>query len=597
MTALVPLYLDVLPAHPRPQPLESLTSYLKRIALANGLRTITTLAYLMRATKPVQLLKNLPVPALGRLARLTACSVPQCLALTFYHLGWKFDRSRTLGRFLANGVAATLRYCPACLAENGCYSLTWSFPWLEGCPRHGLRLLERCGHCGAWIDLTMPRLAVRFIVHCPQCAGDLRQCVSPALAALDQQTAACRQADLAYLLTPQAWQSEKPWVAAAARQRLGFVRVKQGITIQALMQQSGLRDKAVLAIENETLSGTGETFQDYLRFADYFQVSLAQVFREAEEMGYLTRAQLSQEAFRRRFQQTLDHLKQQGIPVTQKQVGLGMGCTPPALRHDPAIHQVLREEALHRKQHTPAHERALLHVTQQTIQALEAQGKRVSYRAISLRIGWTQGQIKPFFPSVETLIQEAIARYASQCQQRELTLLAQTQQAIAAFEACGQPITQEAIACALGISPMMVGDRPALQTLVNQAKQRTQHQRRREMLAQVEALVASLTKQGTRISQTLLAERVGIERDYFRTDPELNALWRACLREQRRAHAADLLGRVRSAIGQLRARHQPLTLRRIERLVGMSRMTLKRYPQIRQVFEAHHLLRPGGRRP
>lgn len=594
MTDPVSLYLDVLPAHPRPQPLESLTSYLRRVALANGLRTITSLAYLMRVSKPRLLLRDLPVVALNRLARLTGCSVSQCLSLTFYHLGWKFNRSRTVGRFLVNSISSTLRYCPDCLAENGYYALTWSFPWLEGCPRHGLRLLERCGHCGGMIDLTMPRLVVRSITHCPECAGDLRRCIAPTLAVLDQQTCACREEALTYLLTPQPWQSENPWVAAAARQRLGFVRLKQGITAPALMQQSVLRQNAILAIENETLSGTGETFQDYLRFADYFKVSLGQVFREAEEAGYLTKAQLSQEAFHSRFQQTLERLKQQGIPVTQKQVSLGMGCMPAALRKYPAIHQVLREEALHRKQHTPAHERALLHVTQQAIQTLESQGKRVSYRAISLRIGWTPEQIKPFFSSVETLIQEAITRYVNQCQQRETTLLKQAQQSIKALVACGQPITQKEIAHALGISPVMVGDRLVIQALIDDAKRQMEHELWRDTVARVEALLASLRQQETLVSQQLLAEHVGITRDYFRTDPELRVLWQAYVREQRRVHAAQLLERVYSAMGQLHAQQRCLTLRGIERIVGVSRTTLKQYPQIRQVFEAHQLLRPRG---
>lgn len=40
------------------------------------------------------------------------------------------------------------RYCPACLADDGAWRLSWRLPWITCCPHHELRLCWRCPSCG-----------------------------------------------------------------------------------------------------------------------------------------------------------------------------------------------------------------------------------------------------------------------------------------------------------------------------------------------------------------------------------------------------------------------------------------------------------------
>jgi hypothetical protein len=40
------------------------------------------------------------------------------------------------------------RYCPACLAESGVWSIRWRLPWIFACHRHHVLLAERCPSCG-----------------------------------------------------------------------------------------------------------------------------------------------------------------------------------------------------------------------------------------------------------------------------------------------------------------------------------------------------------------------------------------------------------------------------------------------------------------
>ena len=132
-------YFDTLPVHPQPAYLESLTSYLTRLAEANGLATIRHLFKLCFPTGPVRLsfqTGDFPPASFGGLPTLTQCTEERLLATTFYHLGKKFNRvlqPRPLAQFLSGGIAYRfLRYCPLCVAERGYYSLLWRFLVVEG---------------------------------------------------------------------------------------------------------------------------------------------------------------------------------------------------------------------------------------------------------------------------------------------------------------------------------------------------------------------------------------------------------------------------------------------------------------------------------
>src|SRR5579871_1135197 len=152
-------YLDRLPLHPQPEPLESFSSYLLRLTEANEHRRYSDLSHLFSIpTSTFFQIADYPLRSFGVLPKRTGCSLDRLLATTLFHVAKKFRRSTLplfFARFFAGSLGNFLRYCPACLKEAPYYSLLWRFLALPGCDTHQLRLLEQCGHCGSQIPLSL----------------------------------------------------------------------------------------------------------------------------------------------------------------------------------------------------------------------------------------------------------------------------------------------------------------------------------------------------------------------------------------------------------------------------------------------------------
>jgi hypothetical protein len=61
------------------------------------------------------------------------------------------------------------RLCGACCAQSPCHKIEWQFKGMQGCDRHGLRLLSECPNCGArfklpalWVDGWCQRCFLEF---------------------------------------------------------------------------------------------------------------------------------------------------------------------------------------------------------------------------------------------------------------------------------------------------------------------------------------------------------------------------------------------------------------------------------------------------
>ena len=160
---IVLYYFDTLPLRPRPQPLESFTSYLTRIAQANGISRLSGLNAFFGDYSHISSFADYPPRSFGMLPTLAAHSEAELLATTFYHAGKKFGRvyqPRFLARFFSGLIASSLRFCPLCLQEDLFYRLTWRFLSLRGCPKHACRLLEQCSYCGCPIPIFASPLRI-----------------------------------------------------------------------------------------------------------------------------------------------------------------------------------------------------------------------------------------------------------------------------------------------------------------------------------------------------------------------------------------------------------------------------------------------------
>src|SRR5438128_78696 len=110
-------HFDVLPVHPPAEPLESLTSYLIRLAQENSITSvdgITALCFPYQDRRIARDFADYP-PTSFEIVEASGVKEVALLGMTFFHLGVKFGRSpkpQPLSRFLTGSIAPYLRYCP-----------------------------------------------------------------------------------------------------------------------------------------------------------------------------------------------------------------------------------------------------------------------------------------------------------------------------------------------------------------------------------------------------------------------------------------------------------------------------------------------------
>ncbi len=278
-------YFDVLPLRPRPKSLESLTSYLIRLAYVNGISTIadlTTVFFPSVDDKTIHTLSDLPMEDYGELPTLAQIDPGLLCTLTLHPVLIKFDRlgsPTTQGTFLAGSTARHLRFCPICLGNDPYYHLPWRFLKLQGCHKHGCQLLDHCGHCGATIRLLPKTLRIGV---CPSCSCDLSACPAPALTDADRLAAHQQLRDLEFLLKPDPKGTKTGQLRPALA--LAFSRMRQpgGMSVAELARASGLPHESLHKIEQAGSSQRGARLSFYHAYADHFGMGLQDLFDVAQ---------------------------------------------------------------------------------------------------------------------------------------------------------------------------------------------------------------------------------------------------------------------------------------------------------------------------
>ena len=280
-------YFDVLPLHPRPEYLESLTSYLKRLAELNGISSIDGISALCFPHQNRRITRDIadyPPVSFSGLTIVGTWSEEILRTTTFFHLAVKFGRStlpQPMSRFLSGCVGQYLRYCPVCFAEQRIryYLLTWRFLLVTCCCKHRCRLLETCGHC----DELIPLFRSPFIVgNCPRCRQNLKLCA----AASESDEAALEVSknvhdDIVFLLTPQLWEANSGSIIKRVGRRFADMRQMKRLTAVEVASQIGVTLTIVEGIERGDFQGRGATLQCYFKYAHYLCLNLKEVFSDA----------------------------------------------------------------------------------------------------------------------------------------------------------------------------------------------------------------------------------------------------------------------------------------------------------------------------
>lgn len=274
-------YFDTLPLHPPPAPLESLTSYLIRLAQINGILSVDGLSALFFPQQDRRIPRSLadyPPLSFSTLQAVTLCPEPALRAATFYHGVVKFGRSshpQPVSRFLSGSLGASLRYCPLCLNERLYYRLTWRFLVVEGCTEHRCRLLDRCTFCQHAIPLFAAPLKLGI---CHTCKHELSACSSELLTEESRQQVYAYDMAIQFLLTPHPLEVGRKQGVKSLGKLLSSKRREMLLTAPEAANQLGISLSRVEGMERGNTLGRGATLYNYVTYADLLHVSLQEAF-------------------------------------------------------------------------------------------------------------------------------------------------------------------------------------------------------------------------------------------------------------------------------------------------------------------------------
>ena len=277
-------FFEVLPLHPQPEYLESLTSYLMRLAELNGISSIDGLSALSFPYQDRGITRGIadyPPVSMGSLMILGACSEAVLRPTTFFHLTTKFGRStlpQPTSRFLSGCISQNLRYCPLCINSQQVkyYLLHWRFCVVTCCYKHKCRLLETCGHCGESIPLFVSPFKLG---NCPKCQHNLAQCAT-ALVSDEAELESARHLldDIIFLLTPQQWEGNSNSIIRRVGRKLAHMRQMKQLTAVELADQIEVTLTGIEGIERGDPQRKGATLQSYIKYARLLRLGLKEVF-------------------------------------------------------------------------------------------------------------------------------------------------------------------------------------------------------------------------------------------------------------------------------------------------------------------------------
>lgn len=575
--------IEALPIHPQPQPLETLTSYITRLAHANGFRFIHGLRYLLDIRYSLGTWHDLPPKSFGLLPQAAHCSEARLLETTVYHLGRKFGRTRlsAFTKFMAGTLADRRRYCPHCLTETGYDRLPWRFSDILGCVDHHCLLLEACPYCHHQLPVFASPLN-SFTCRC--CGYDLREAQAPPL--LDIEANLRRWDELVYLLTPQLWELQQPRIINIARQVLGFMRMQRGILSRETAEYLNIKKSSFIMLEHDRGRIGGDMFLYYQRYAQFLGVSFEALFEQAAVDVYKGKLERFEDARLAMVEQIIHDLREAGIRVTQRRVGERLGVEPNVLRGMPRVHACLRQAALERDGKTAQHEQALLDHIEAIIQRFRAHGRPTSVRAIAAELNVQESFFNPF-PHVLARLRMLLQENQREKQAYADSLLQKTQQVVERMRQENHPLSAKAVAQQLNMTDSNLKNYPAIRAYLKTiipSPQVQRQQREAILVERVQTAIAQLRTEGKFPTRKAITAMTGVSRSDFDYYPRLKAIRVQLLHSRGPAHEAYLLEKVRLAVQELRAAGLPVVRPLLEEKVGLAYGTLKYYPRIHRFW-------------
>lgn len=583
-----PFYFDVLPIRPQPEPLESFTSYLMRLGEANRIRYPCDLGHrLFPGQNPysVRILTDHVPVTWGVVPQQACCSEAQLLATTFHHLGRKFGRptqARAMSGFLHGAIAlSSLRYCPLCLQEQRYYRLTWRFLSLTGCPYHSCRLLDRCGACHQPIRLLHNTIRVGI---CPSCQMPLHTAAVAPLSAQEQWQCQQREQELTYLLAPQPWETGDVAASVAVGHLLERLRWQKELNPADLAHQIGLSSTGVRHLERGKTQGVGVSFQRYFRYAAFMRVSLQQLFRnELDAFAPLPDSRPTREMEMTAILQTaIEQLQAKGLTVNRTTILQITGISKDAFRRYPEAKTMMAQAW---EQAEQQRKEAFFERVKGTVRQLRKDGETISLTSIGHILKKKPRDLK-MRPMVWDYLQQLTPPLEPQPQRGEAVMLARVQEAIQFFADNGQSFTHQDIADHLGIAAPHLYRHPRVTQLLQQLTASKREQEQNDMLAQVQAALAHLDRDGQPVTRQAIIALTGFSYSRLSNCPPVDTLIARRLEADKRRYKEERMNEVRQAIRYLKENELPVTKKAICQLAGIGKTLPNHCPELMPIIRS-----------
>ncbi|TMC18064.1 MAG: TniQ family protein [Chloroflexi bacterium] len=623
-------YFDILPSHPPPMPLESLASYITRLAQANDIQSMSGLVALLSLedrihSSTVGFFVDLPPVSFGALPEVAICSDARLLETTFYHLIRKFNRSpfpQPASRFLAASVAQRLRYCPVCLIEFGYYSLCWRFTMLTGCIYHLCHLLEKCGHCGQMVPLIVwpPKLGI-----CPRCNGDLRTCPTSLLTAIERRYVFERHQELEFLLSSHPCDMQGEKVLQLLGQQLAYLRKTRQESRQDIAQT--IKEplyKLEIVESGDTMRRSGVTLQTYIKYAQYLQTPLFRLVSIGSndeavtvwDEGSSNRVKPQEigedeDELLAKVREAVEIIKRRGEPVTKTSVARILQTYPKAMYRFDSVKAFL-EQAIGTpvRYNSNCAEEELLSKVKLAVEHLKLKGSPISQKAVARAACMNEGKLR-HYSSARAIIDRAVEEYrARQLEQREEKLINGIREAIHTLKSNGETVTRTSVSREIhvGLKDLKLCPRawvfldqlvlawhgkrtqgeewelsPCVQEEAYDKKMRQVQQREETLIQQISAAAEELQARDVRVTKEALAGflkvSIGKLKLYPRVRAHLDQTVKDAKEKQFNRREEGLLIRIELAVQQLEAQGKSVIARSIAELLHIPWNSLKYYPR------------------
>lgn len=482
------------PIRPQPQPLESMDSYLTRLAYANRVQIKHGFfALCFQQVKSYASKSNnqgfLP-DEFQHLAQVTNLSLQRLHETTFYPIAQKMNQKttrRSFGGLLEGIIYPHWRYCPKCLHEKGYYSLLWSFKPLKGCVEHQCYLLDTCGVCQQQIPISGILLDP---VVCPHCSARLDQCHVATMSEDHQQLTFVRHMDYAFLL-----QTTQHSIPATLGSHLRQLRIQQGLSLGDTARIFNIRLAKLRAIERNTPHGF-ISFAFFQQYVDYLGLSIREVFGEdthyPEIISQVTQRQ--QQIFLQQAQKREIELCQQARPLLQtwltqqkpiskNELALTLKLETPGIDCYPDLHHLFLDA---QKQQLVTEEDQLMQQAIAFVQHCLQTQQPVQKMELLQHIKVKQVRINRCFPRLKDYLDQVLQQQAQLHQQHIKEVLQNTRSILDQCLQQQRPITLSHISQTLQIPLYSFRRYPQLRQMIDDARQQQQQliQQKDQNLAQ-----------------------------------------------------------------------------------------------------------------